>query len=56
MTRYGLVLVFPENMTRQEVDVAVRECLKDEGIIDVAKSTDVREFDDGDGSPVWYVP
>jgi hypothetical protein len=61
MKRHGAVLVFKKGAKPDRIAKAIGK-LAAEGIIDLdyylngAPQALIREFDDKDGGPVWYVP
>lgn len=62
MKRYGAVIVFNENATKEEC-AAVLSLLQKEILVSFGPTrgpaiepSKVKEYDDDNGSPVWYVP
>ena len=54
MKRVGAVVVFAEGITKEQAEVAL-EALAASGAF-VVESTEIREYDDRAGHPVFYVP
>jgi hypothetical protein len=59
--RYGAVVVFPPNYTRQEAEDVISKISKhvDRNYYVAGRSiprTLVTAFDGRDGGPVWYIP
>jgi hypothetical protein len=54
--RLGVVLVFRKDVTAEEAQRLIQE-LCDSAVVDrKAANTQVREYDDEYGGPVWYIP
>jgi len=61
MKRYGAVLVFKKGAKPAKIAEAIGKLAR-EGVLDTKYYLDgtphalIREFDDADGGPVWYIP